>query len=134
MNQKTTFGNRIRQTEINGKEFQIFLLNASDGITMARDLSTTLLPVLGTLKTKDDGQVDFRAAAVELSQNIDKIDILSVLNKLLKELCVDQDEVSFDDFFAGNYGELIDIVAYALRENFESFFSQSGTFQNLMKG
>jgi acyl carrier protein len=126
-----SFGKRTRKTSIHGQDFQIYILNASEGVKIARQLSTVIVPVLGSLNSNDGNGIDFKQAAQTLVLNLDSIDVLDIIKKLLKELSIDGMEVSFDDYFAANYGVLVDITAFALTENFSSFFSGSGIFQSL---
>lgn len=115
------FGNRVKTTEINGKEFQIHLLRASDGVTIAQKLSTI---VATFLETDDKGEVDldFSKIAKAVTSSLTDKELLEILSKLLKGMAVDGKEISFDEYFSGNYGELIKILSFTLQENFGSFF------------
>ena len=135
-NQLKSFSNRIRTTTISEKEYQIYLLPAGEGIKMAKELSSLILPVLGALTSGtgegEDVSIDFKSIATELITNMEDFDILITIKRLLKDVAVDGQDIEFDTHYMGNYGELIEAVSYALTENFSSFFSQSGIFKNLV--
>lgn len=118
--------NKIKVKEINGKTFQIYLLPAGEGIGMAQKLSGLIAPMLEQ-GANDEVSVDFIKVATSLSTSLGDNELLLIIKRLLKELAVNGSEVSFDDYFTGNYGELINIVAFALQENFGSFFEGLAT-------
>lgn len=117
---------KIKQTTINGKEFQIYLLRAGEGVLLAKKLSGL---VASFLTTNDEGEVtiDFSKIAEGLSESLSEKDFVEIINKLLKELAVDGRQINFDDYFSGNYGELVQILSFAIQENFGSFFEGLGT-------
>ena len=45
---------------------------------------------------------------------------------MLDELQIDGNEVDIEEYFAANYGELIEILEFSLKENFSSFFMGKG--------
>lgn len=115
------FGNRVRTKEINGKTFQIHLLSASNGIIIAQKLSSIVATMMGSTSS-DEIDIDFSKIATALSTNISEKELLEILGKLLKDMAIDQKAVNFDEYFSGNYGELISVITFALQENFGSFF------------
>lgn len=121
------FGKKVRVEEIKGKKVQIYVLPAGEGIAMATKLAEVALPMLGGLgKDMQDGvteaDVDFGKIALAISGSLDKVDILAIIKRLLKDVTIDDSAVNFDDYFSCNYAELIAIMAFALKENFGSFF------------
>ena len=121
------FGKKVRIEEIKGKKVQIYVLPAGEGIAMATKLAEVVLPMLGGLgKDMQDGvteaDVDSGKIALAISGSLDKVDILAIIKRLLKDVTIDDRAVNFDEYFSCNYAELIAIMAFALKENFGSFF------------
>lgn len=115
------FGNSFKTKEINNKTFQISLLPAGEGIQMAQKLSTLVLPLLDA-SDGDELELDFIKIAASLSSSLGDNDLLTIIRRLLKGMAVDGREENFDEYFRGNYGVLVQVVAFALQENFGSFF------------
>jgi hypothetical protein len=120
------FGESFKTKEISNKTFQISLLPAGEGIQMAQKLSTLVLPILEGAGG-DELELDFMKIATSLSASIGDTELLTIIKRLLKGLAVEGKEVAFDSYFSGNYGELIQVVAFALQENFGSFFEGMAT-------
>lgn len=125
--------NRVRQTVINEKNFQIYLLPAGEGIKRATQLAKAFAPsaasIMDSLKS---GEVDYSAIAYSLAEGLDNIDVLDVASRLLKDLSVNGQAVNLDEYFMGNYGELVEALAFALKENFESFFAAKGFVEKFL--
>lgn len=121
------FEARIRQKTIKDKTFQIYLLKAYEGTAMAHKLTEIVLSVIPSLKgaanqDTDEVDVDFKEIAKVVFEKLSEKDLIDIISKLLRELAVNGRQVNVDDYFAGNYGELIAVVGFALQENFGSFF------------
>ena len=127
-----SFSSKFKKKTINDKEFQITLLGAGDGIKMVTQLSDILLPVLGEAsqgaKEGEELTLDFAKVAKAIAMSMDNVDILAIITRLLSGLAVDGKEVKLDEYFVANYGELIAVVAFALTENFSSFFEAMDMF------
>ena len=119
--------NNARKKTINGKEVTIFLLPASKGLVTAKKLSQVLLPTIGAFAdgTSGDG-LDLSMPAAILVDSLDSLDVMAIVSILLEQMCVDGREVNFDEYFMANYGELFEVIKFALEENFSSFFTGSG--------
>lgn len=114
---------RVKQTEINGHEYQIYLLRASDGLRIAQKLSTIVASMFeGTANEDGEMAVDFGKIAKTISTEISEKDMNDIIGKLLKDVTIDGRGIDFEEYFSGNYGELFQAVSFALQENFGSFF------------
>lgn len=113
---------KVEQTEINGKTFQIELLPAGEGIAIAHKLSTVVLPLVSIEGDDNQIKLDFGKLATSLATNLGDKDLLNVIKRVLKGLCVDGRGVDFDDYFQANYGELLKVITFAFEKNFGSFF------------
>jgi hypothetical protein len=134
----------FRTTHIEGVEYQIKLLGGRDGFRTAKDLSKVLLPLLG--ESVDASRHDdvfhgapktFRDMALLLMQQIDSVDVEDVIfNRLFSYLMVDGSPIKLDDAIVGKYHILIDLIMFAVQENFGSLFEGKGLisrFQSVVK-
>lgn len=132
----------------NGKKVQIKVLKTTAGIAVAKKLLNLVAPALGGAADgmrHDDfvhgAPKSFTHLALTLCDQIDKVQIENILLVLLEDLTVDGKDVDFDEYFAANYGELVEILEFSLRENFSTFFTGKGmkarlvnTVKNLIVG
>lgn len=114
---------KTSEKEINGKNVKIVLVGALDGIKITTQLSKVLFPVLGVISMKGEGEPqsvsEIVGAALEHS---DELDLEGIIKKLFNGSTVDEFPIKPDEYFSGNYGELVDFLAFALEANFGSFF------------
>jgi hypothetical protein len=124
----------IRSKKIDGKTVIIYLLPASKGLAVAQKLSTLLLPTIGTFANgSQDGEgIDFQDAALVLTTNLVDFEVEETIKSLFEGLTVDNNEVEFDTYFMGNYGMLTEIIAFAVQENFSSFFTKGGFLEKYL--
>lgn len=121
------------------KEVQIYKLNASEGIVLGTKLLKLILPVLGGFadeifsEEKTEAPQTFSEMAQRILEQLDNVDMLAIIKKLFDGLTVDRKDVSFDDYFMANYGELTMILEFALKENFQSFFEGTGLKARFMQ-
>lgn len=130
---------RQRKKEFNGKTYQLTVLPAGEGYAMALRLLKLILPALGG--GLDGMQHDelihgaprtFSDLALTICEQMDKADVLGITKRLVKDVVVDGQGIDFDEYFAANYGELITVLEWSLKENFGSFFTESGIQTRLM--
>ena len=125
--------NFIQQPKIQGQQYQIYLIPAGEGLRMAKTLAQTFLPLWGQFMTSaQEGNLDYSELAISLVGELDTFDVETLVRRLLKECTVDGKEVDFDQYFMGNYGELVEIVAFAIQKNFSSFFAAKGLLGSLL--
>jgi len=124
----------IRSTKVNGKTAIIYLLPASQGLAIAQQISSLILPTVGTVANgaQEGFGVDYQDAAITLTANLGEFEIIEAVKSLLSGLTIDNKEEDFDTYFMGNYGELTDIVAFAVKENFSSFFTKGGFLEKYL--
>lgn len=60
-----------------------------------------------------------------LTERLADDDTVDTVRLLLSDLHKDRHRVDFDGEFSGNYGVLIDLIGWAVRENFGSFLRDS---------
>lgn len=123
--------NRIKTTTLkSGKELQIYLLPALKGYTLAKEIASLALPTLSVMIDNGD-DVSLTQAAAILVASLENVDEQAFIKALLANFSIDGQEVDIDEYFAGNYGELNEILLFALKENFSSFFDKSASFKEL---
>jgi len=124
-----------------GKNVRIVLLPAiTKGIPVARRLLNIIAPTVGGtldgLKHDDfihGAPKTFSDLSLVVCQQLEKAEVGNLIFTLLENMEVDGKTVNLDDYFMANYGEMIEILEVALKENFESFFTGNGMKQRFLK-
>jgi hypothetical protein len=75
----------------------------------------------------------FTDMSLVVCQQLEKAEVHNLIFELLKSLEVDNKQVDLDEYFAANYGEMVEVLEFALRENFQSFFTGNGMKQRFQK-
>lgn len=124
---------RIRKTTIKDVEYQIYVLPAGEGFVMANKLLKVVAPAIASLASSggDIKAVDLTKVANELVCKMDDLDTSGIVKRLLKDLSANGMAVDFDTHFMCNYGALLDLIIFALKENFSSFFESSVSLSTL---
>lgn len=131
---------QAKKTLSNGKEVTIKRLPAMKGIKMANKLLKVVLPALGGtldgVNASDDvlngTPRNFTHLAITICQQLDDLNVEEVILTLTEDMYIDGNPVEFDSYFASNYGELVEILEFALKENFSSFFMAKGISHRLI--
>ena len=122
----------VKSKEINGKTYNIVLLGTREGLGVSMKIGKAILPavvdVVGAIRGQDE--LNFTEAVNHLFTQLTDKEMNDILDKLFKGSTVDNFPINWDVYFRGNYGELVDVVAFALGANFSSFFEAS-IFKNL---
>lgn len=129
----------------NGDKYIINILKGRDGIRLFNKLKNVLLPLIGGtidgIKQEDvsfSKITTFSDLALILCDQLDKIDVEDTILTLLKDCQYEKKgdipkTVNFDIHFAANYGELLTVLEFALKENFGSLFMGKGIHLRLME-
>lgn len=118
----------------NGKKVRIRILPAiGEGLAVARRLLNIIAPAVGgTLDgIRHDDMLHgaprtFTEMALTVCKQLEQAEVGSLVYTLLKEMEVDGKEIDLDDYFGANYGEMVEVLEFSLRENFSSFFTGNG--------
>lgn len=117
--------------EINGKIYKIQLLNGEDGLDLWEFLLQKLLPSVGTGldsmqhdSLMDGSPTTFAEAMIHLSTRLEGNTLKSISLSLFDGAAVDGKPLDFKEDFKGNYGAWRTLLAYAMKENFGSFFEE----------
>ena len=112
---------------INNKQFTVPVIGARQGFTVARRISSIVLPVLGEgLESMSDKALingnSLSTVARILFEQLENQDVDDIIfGIMLKQVYVNGVQINPDMYFAANYGELIQLVEFILKENFTSF-------------
>lgn len=125
----------------NNKQISIRLLPAiTQGIPVARRLLNVIAPVVGGtldgLKHDDiihGAPKTFSELSLVICQQLEKADASNLVFTLLDGMEVEGQAIDLDEYFSANYGEMMEVLEFALRENFESFFTGNGMKQRFLK-
>lgn len=123
----------FRQITIKDKQYQIVLLKGREGFTTALALGKLIAPIVGSAfdGMKHDDLIHgapktFQDMAALLINQLDKTDVEAmVFDKLLRQATV-QGQPLTDQHWMGNFSDLIELVMFALKENFGDFFGENG--------
>jgi len=118
---------------IKNKEYKIKPLNARDGLRLWEYLLGKLLPSVGTGLDRmshdellDGSPTTFAQAMIHLVSNLEKdYDTLNNITDTILEGClVDGKPLNTDEEFSCNYGAWRQLLIFALKVNFSSFFEE----------
>lgn len=131
---------RREKTLESGKKVGIKILRTTAGIAVAKRLMNVVAPAVGGAADgmrHDDfvhgAPKSFTHLALTLCEQLDKVQIENLITVLLEDLTIDGKEVDYEEYFAANYGELIEILEFSLRENFNTFFTGKGIKARFLK-
>lgn len=111
--------------------YAIKLLPSTQGIGLAFNLIRVFLPSIGAwadgekkegLILPEDNSM-FSEVAMLLVGQMDRIDLSQVIKTLVGNTLLNSQPIDFEKHFVGNYGSLVELVEFALKENFGSFFT-----------
>lgn len=128
-----------RSTVINDKRFEVKMIGGRKGISVALKLKGLLLPIIGRgfdgLKQEDyvETPSTFTDMAILLTELLDRTDMETlILDDLLHTVKVDGELISdWDDHLGANYADLIPLLTFVVKENFQSFFTGNGMMKSI---
>lgn len=131
---------RREKTLESGKKVQIKMLRTTAGIAVAKKLLNLVAPAIGGAADgmRHDDMIhgapkSFTHLALTMCEQIDKVQIENIITVLLEDMTIDGKEIDYEEYFSANYGELIEILEFSLRENFETFFTGKGLKARFLK-
>jgi len=125
--------------DIDGVVYKIKLLNTSEAFLSGQELLKLTLPSMGAfadgVKTMDDpfsDQTTFTAISYSLVKQLGDVNTLSIIKLLLHDATANDDVINFESYFRGKLGLLVNVVEFAMMENYGSLFTDMGLKQRLM--
>jgi hypothetical protein len=123
---------------INGKVYKIKPLCARDGLVVWENLISLLGPSVGIgidsfnhNEIIDGSPTTFSEAMLLLQRKLDGTQLVNYSEELFVGLKCDGDEVDWNTHFSSNYGDWMQVMILAMKENFQTFFTESGFDLNL---
>ena len=115
---------KTAERTINDKEVKLILVGAIDGIKITTQLSKVVFPAIAAMSKEKGKKTEFDVFGMieAILENADELDLETIIKKLFNGATANEFPIKPDDYFAGNYGELVDYLKFALEANFESFF------------
>lgn len=121
--------------KVSGVTYEIALLPAEDGLELSTQLFGYLGGALGAF-LGTDGAADpkvMAAAMSELGQHVASKSFRDLMLRILEGLRANdriildgRNRALFNEHFGANYGALVQVFLFALKENFGSFFDVPG--------
>jgi len=130
------------QDTIGGKRYNIQKLNGWDAMDGWLLVLETIGPVFG--EVIDARNVDeemmfeqkhtFREVLTIVTSKLRTPEMRNLIAKMLNGATVDGERLNIDEHFRGEVHRFQELVVYALKENFQGFFTESDIFQSVMGG
>lgn len=124
-------GSVVKNTiNIDGKVYKIKPLIWEEGIELWEDIAKRCLPSIGSGFDRfqhdelDGSPTTFTEAAINLSRNLDGFRLKTYSQALFDGATVDGEPLDLNKEFTANYGAWRKLFAFAMKENFQSFFDQ----------
>lgn len=121
----------FRQINIKGSDYHFKLLDGRTGFRVGLALNKIILPLIG--ESVDAGRHDdvfhgaprtFKSMAETLITQLDNIEAEKIIfDDLFGYLVVDGQQVKLENVIIGKYDVLIELVTFALKENFGELFA-----------
>lgn len=134
----------IKHIKIEDRLYKVEMLKGRKGFHIAWKLKDIGILLTGQafdgLKNEDsfiEPPQTFTQLAMILCDGMDKHDVESmVLDEILANVSIkngdDWMKVDWDEYLVANYSDLIPLLAFALKENFSSFFTGSGMMPSFL--
>jgi hypothetical protein len=123
---------------INGKTYKVIPLMAEDGLVVWENLISLLGPSIGVgadsfnhNEIMDGSPTTFSEAALALQRKLDGNQLVNYSQELFIGLKCDGEDVDWNTHFSANYGDWTQVMILAMKENFQTFFTESGFGLNL---
>jgi hypothetical protein len=78
----------------------------------------------GSKDTWDEDSTPLTSIALVLCGQLDKVDVVQLIQQLLVGCLKDGEAFNPDEEFSGSLDELFELISFALQENFGSFFTK----------
>jgi len=110
-----------KQVEIDGDTFLITQFGAKKGVKLGKKVAKVMLPAIGKMYGGED-EVNFGDMLEVIAEHLDELDEQTI-EELLSETTVNKYAIDYDNYFAGNYGVLFQLLWEIISVNFQDVFS-----------
>lgn len=119
-----------RTVTINGEEYMLSTFPAGKGLKLLKQLTKLVGPAFAEMLKGGDEQVDAMSMALEkLFDNLDSVDVESLIKELVTCATKGSVAINFDMEFSGEYDKLFELVREAVEFNYGNVFTLFGTGQ-----
>lgn len=125
-----------REVQIGEVEYRVTTFAASKGLGYLQKILKIVGPAIGDIfsQVAETGiaEASIEDAALskaikELTQNMDDDNVAKLVQDMIRTgVTKGGQELKFDQEFSGNYGAMIQLVAAIIKDNYSSFFGESG--------
>lgn len=130
----------LRQIEIDGNLYHIKLLDGKSGLRVGLALNKIISPLLGEsfdANRHDDlfhgAPKTFKQLALTLVEQLDRVDVEKIIfDDLFKYFVVNGQEAKLEVVTTGKIGLLIELIIFALKENFGELFEGKHSILNFL--
>lgn len=118
-----------RTKKIKGTNYTIQMLQALPALKVGRAIASVVTPSLGAafdgIRDASGLQIKntFTDIGTVLIEHLDRLDLDFIIPQLLDGLEAEGKDIDFNEHFRGDFAALIELIAFAAQENFESFFT-----------
>lgn len=125
----------MRDITIGDDRYETTLFTTSKSIKILRRLVKVIGPSMAALfENKDEFGLDdtgpITKAVSLLSDNIDKEDVVTLLQDILSNTTKNGKPINFDIDFMGQINTLFKVVVFVVKENYGGFFDQNAFAQS----
>lgn len=133
-----------KHVDINGQLFRVKMVGGRKGVSIALKLKSIALPLIGQgfdgIKNENaylEAPQTFTQMAVLLNDMMERQDVENLLlDQVLHDVRIKEGDdwvkIDWDEFLIANYSVLIPLLTFALKENFQSFFTGSGMMKGIL--
>ena len=133
-----------KHIEIEDELFKVKMVGGRKGVNIALKLKSIALPLIGQgvdgVKAENmayETPQTFTQMALMLCQQMEHASIESlILDEILYEVSIKDGDnwvkLDWDEFLIANYSTLIPLLTFALKENFQSFFTGNGMMKGIL--
>lgn len=130
------------QETIGGKRYTIQKLNGWDAMDGWLLIMEMIGPVFGEVidarnvdeEMMFEKQNTFREVLTIVTSKLRTPEMKTLMYQMLEGATVDGEKLNVEEHFRGNVHHMQELVIYALKENFQGFFTESDIFQSVMGG
>lgn len=132
--------NHLRKITIDGNDYHIKLLDGRTGLRVGMALNKIITPLLG--ESVDANRHDdmfhgapktFKQMALTLVEQLDSVDVEKIIfDDLFKYFVVNGQDAKLEVVCTGKIGLLIELIVFALKENFGELFEGKHSIMNFL--
>lgn len=112
-----------KSVNVNGEDFFLTQFPATKGIKVLKQL----IKLIGPAAAEIFKEGDIGGAVGKLVENLDQVDVESLLKEMVATASKGNTAINFDNEFAGDYAKLLFLVREVVEFNFGNVFTMLGS-------